>query len=136
MSKHEKACWLKVPPECPVRAPVMVSVALPDGVVEVGIGEFQGGEGCARICVGDLEFSSEVSPIEAGAADVLEQLARRVRSDLAVGRIVRELIGKKPLLAKMVEAFVEVMAGELDEGDREVLRGITNPRRREGEAGS
>lgn len=135
MSKH-KACWLKIPPECPVRVPVMVSVALPDGAIETGIGEFQGGEGCARVCVGDLEFSSEAMTIEAGAADVLEQLARRVRSDLAVGRIVRELIGKKPLLAKMVEAFVEVMAGELDEGDREVLRGITSPRQPEGEAGS
>ena len=136
MSKHEKACWLRVPPECPVRVPVMIGVDLQIGVVEVGIGEFQGGEGCARVCVGDLEFSSEAMTIEAGAADVLEQLARRVRSDLAVGRIVRELVGRKPLLAKMVEAFVEVMAGELDGGDRAVLRGITNPRQPEGEAGN
>lgn len=121
MSKS-KACWLKVPPECPVRVPVKLVAEAPSGAVAVVVGMFEGGDGCARVRIDGLEFSSEADTFDVAAADAMLQLSERMRTDLAVGRMVRTVIARRPGLRGVVRSLLLLLEENVTEVDREVLR--------------
>ena len=112
-----KMCWDKLPPECPVR--------VPGASVEVRIGMLEGGDGSARVTLGELEFVAlDRANVADASVDAVSQLAERLELDLAVGGVVRKIIGRKPMLAKVIKVAVQVLMRYAEGKEREVLRGL------------
>lgn len=126
----ERACWDKPPYTCPVKVPLSLHAAVPGSTVEVRIGMLEGGGGNARVTLGELEFEAlHRASIADASVDAVSLLAERLELDLAVGGVVRKIIGRKPVLAKAIKILVQVMMRYAEGKDREVLRGlITTPR--------
>ena len=120
-----KMCWDKLPPECPVRVPLSLHAAVPGASVEVRIGMLEGGDGSARVTLGDLEFVAlDRANVADASVDAVSQLAERLELDLAVGGVVRKIIGRKPMLAKVIKVAVQVLMRYAEGKEREVLRGL------------
>lgn len=133
MGVKDPRCWTWTPPECPVRVPLLLTVA--GRPVEVEIGTVEGAEGCARVVVGGRTFGegAECDSFVDAAQIAVQQLEARIRTDLAVGAIVRGLLKRKPWIAKIAEVVIEVMLREMEGDERDVMKGalgeFTNPPR-------
>jgi hypothetical protein len=123
MSKGSKACWLKTPPECPVRVPVMLSVELPSGRVEVPIGDFEGGDCGARARVAGMEhaFQQDGVAVKDCADAVLQDLALHIQFEFWIGQALRRVAAQKPVVCKLLDVVLAVLAGEADGEDRDAL---------------
>lgn len=122
-----KACWDRKPPSCPVRVPLSFHAAVPGASVEVRIGMLEGGDGSARVILGELEFVAlDRASITDASVDAVSQLAECIELDLAVGGVVRKIIGRKPVLAKAIRVAVHVLMRYAEGREREVLRGLIN----------
>lgn len=126
MGVKDPRCWTWTPPECPVRVPLSFRAEAAGVTVEVRVGQLEGGDGCARVVVSGVSFESVGGPDFASAgADAVSQLAERVQSDVAIGGVIRRIVGRKPLLASALGVVVRLLLREA-EGDEErgVLRGL------------
>lgn len=120
---ENKACWDRKPPACPVRVPLCLHAAVPGASVEVRIGMLEGGDGNARVTLGELEFVAlDRASIADASADAVSQLAERLELDLAVGGVVRRIIGRKPVLAKALKVLVQVLMRYAKDEEKTVLR--------------
>lgn len=125
-----KMCWDKIPPACPVRVPLSLYAAVPGASVEVRIGMLEGGDGSARVTLGELTFEAlDRASVADASVDAVSLLAERLELDLAVGGVVRKIIGRKPVLAKALNVLVQVLLRYAEGRERDVLRGlIATPR--------
>lgn len=125
----ERACWDRPPYTCPVKVPVSL-VATAGGVTwEVRVGVLQADDSNARVVMGASHFEAREDfgvPAQTGA---LSKAADRIEHDLAVGAVVRRIVGRKPLLAKLLETLVEVLAADAEDGEKEVLQELVSIQR-------
>jgi hypothetical protein len=123
MSK-EKACWLRNPPDCPVRVPVRIAAVVQGVDVNADLGELFGCASGACVRVGNVNFEAESDGMDVAGQMALDELAKWTRISLAVGGAIRRATERKPVLAMMVHALIEMLASEADDADREVLRSL------------
>ena len=123
MSK-EKACWLRNPPDCPVRVPVRIAAVVQGVEVSADLGEMFGCASGACVRVGGVNFEAESDGMDVAGQLALDDVAKWARIGLAVGDAIRRALNRKPMLAKMVYALIEMLASEADDTDREVLRSL------------
>lgn len=123
----ERACWEKPPYTCPVKVPLSLHAAAPCASVEVRIGMLEGGDGSVRVTLGELEFVAlDRANVADASVDAVSLLAERLELDLAVGGVVRKIIGRKPVLAKALNVLVQVLLRYAEGRERDVLRGLIN----------
>ena len=77
---------------------------------------------CVR--VGGVNFEAESDGMDVAGQLALDDVAKWARIGLAVGDAIRRALNRKPMLAKMVYALIEMLASEADDTDREVLRSL------------
>lgn len=122
----ERACWEKPPYTCPVKVPVSL-VATSGGVTwEVRIGVLQADDANARVVLGASYFEAREDMGIPASTGALSKAADRIEHDLAVGAVVRRIVGRKPLLAKLLETLVGVLAADAEDGEKEVLQGLVS----------
>lgn len=120
-----RACWEKPPYTCPVKVPVSLHAAVPGASVEVRVGLLEAGDGDVRVTLGELEFVAlNWASVADASVDAVSQLAERLELDLAIGGVVRKIIGRKPVLAKVIRVAVQVLMRYAEGKEREVLRGL------------
>lgn len=125
MGVKDPRCWTWTPPECPVRVPLSLHAAVPGSTVEVRIGMLEGGGGNARVTLGELEFEAlHRASIADASVDAVSQLAERLELDLAVGSVVRKIVGRKPILARAIKILVQVLMRYAKDEERAVLQGL------------
>lgn len=124
-----RACWDKPPYTCPVKVPVSL-VATAGGVTwEVRVGVLQADDANARVVLGASYFDAREDAGSPASTGALLKAADQIERDLAVGAVVRRIVGRKPLLAKLLETLVEVLAADAEDGEKEVLQElISSPR--------
>lgn len=125
MGVKDPRCWTWTPPECPVRVPLSLHAAVPGSTVEVRIGMLEGGGVNARVTLGELEFEAlHRASIADASVDAVSQLAERLELDLAVGSVVRKIVGRKPILARAIKILVQVLMRYAKDEERAVLQGL------------
>jgi hypothetical protein len=108
---------------------VRIPLSITDGARTVEIGVVEGGPSCARVVLNgwDVAQATGCPSFDAAAVEVEERIVRRIHEDLVVGVVIRKVLAKKPLLAKMLDALLQILASEVDGHDRDALLRFTSP---------